>query len=83
MVGENILMDNEQRWKHLMLRLAQEARDVLSNNKQRGIAIITMHVVMDANGSPLVWVVPKGKRVEPSKDAADIINGLVGVLDEI
>lgn len=85
-------MDRETQWKNLMLRLKreaektlaahvrQEAGKVLSNNKQRGIAIITMHVLMQADGTPILWVVPEGKRVEPSKDAAEILRGIVDVL---
>ena len=68
--------DRERRWKQLMLRMRDEANHTLSNNRQRGCAIISAHILMDSEGTPLVWVVPGGKRIEPTKDAASIIQEL-------
>lgn len=68
------------RWEQFRLRVLSEAERTLANNKQSGIAIITAHVLMDASGTPLVWVVPDAKRVEPSKDAASIIKQLTDSL---
>jgi len=65
------------KWEQFALRLKNEATSVLANNKQSGVAIITAHVVMDANGEPLVWLVPAAKRIEPSKDAAVFIRQFV------
>lgn len=65
------------RWENLVLRLKNEAQKVLANNKQRGVAIVTAHILLDADGNPLVWVVPDGKRIEPTRDAADVITKLV------
>jgi hypothetical protein len=48
-----------------------EIQDTLSNNKSDGIAIITVHIVADSGNKPLFWVVPEGKRVEPTKDARE------------
>jgi hypothetical protein len=68
------------KWDNLMLRVKEEAkrtaRGTLANNKQRGIAIVTAHIVMGHDGEPLFWVVPMAKRIEPSKDAAEILMAL-------
>jgi hypothetical protein len=63
--------------ENFVLRLKYEAERTLLNNKQSGVAIITVHVLMDAIGTPLAWVVSDGKRIEPSKDALDVIRQLV------
>jgi len=60
-------------WENLVLRLKNEARSLLANNKQNGVAIVTVHLLMDAEGTPRAWVVPAGKRIEPSSSAAQII----------
>jgi len=72
-------MDNKvhPEWGSVILRLMSEAADTLVNNKTDGIAVVTMHVAVDGSGRPLLWVVPKGKRVEPSKDA---MTALIDVL---
>ena len=56
-------------WGSVILRLMSEATDTLANNTSDGIAIVTMHVAVDGSGKPMLWVVPAGKRIEPSKDA--------------
>jgi hypothetical protein len=66
----------DSRMDNFVMRLKYEAERTLSNNKQKGCAIITVHVLMDAGGVPLAWVVPDGKRIEPSKDALDVIRQL-------
>jgi len=70
-------MDNKTRIDQLVMRMQAEAKDILANNRQRGVALITAHVLMDANGSPILWVVPTGKRIEPTRDAASIIEGFL------
>ena len=67
----------DARMDNFVMRLKYEAERTLSNNRQRGCAIITAHVLMDADGNPLAWVVPDGRRIEPSKDALDVIKQLV------
>ncbi len=62
-------------WGSVVLRLMSEATSTLANNTSDGIAIVTMHVAVDGSGKPMLWVVPDGKRIEPSKDAkATLIN---------
>jgi hypothetical protein len=71
---------NIKRWSMLEKRIRAEAKSTLRNNASDGVAIISVHLVTDAQGEPLVWVVQDGKRVEPSKDAAETIKALLGSL---
>lgn len=59
-------------WLAFTARLQSEARDVLKNNRH-GVCVVTTHIAVDAEGNPLVWVVPRAIRVEPSGDAKDIL----------
>jgi len=59
-------------WNGLVLRLMSEAKKCLTHNKD-GIAIITTHIVVDADGVPKLWVVNPGNRVEPSSIAKDAL----------
>jgi|32_taG_2_1085360.scaffolds.fasta_scaffold00143_82 hypothetical protein len=64
-------------WGSVVLRLMSEVQETLINNKSDGIAIITAHIVVDSENTPLFWVVQEGKRVEPTKDAKE---NLIAVL---
>jgi hypothetical protein len=64
---------NESKWESLKLRIQSAARSALYNNRSDGIAIVTIHVVTDYDGTPHFWVVPEAKRVEPSADAQEIL----------
>jgi len=71
--------DIRPEWASVIMRILAESNKTLSNNVSDGIAIITMHVAVDGRGAPLVWVVPQGKRIEPSRDAkATLISILSG-----
>ena len=77
-------MNDDSRWESLKLRLIDEtkrtARRTLENNRSSGMAIITVHMLVDFSGTPLAWVVPEGKRIEPSKNAASLLRTLIEVL---
>ena len=64
------------KWTALVERIKQEARTVLRNNKSDGMVILTIHVIVDSDGEPMLWVVPHGRRVEPSRDARHILEQL-------
>jgi hypothetical protein len=66
-------MDIPPEWASVVLRLMSESRETLSNNKSDGIAILSIHIVVDSDNRPLFWVVPDGKRVEPSKNAKETL----------
>jgi hypothetical protein len=66
-------MDIPTEWRSVVLRLMSEVQETLSNNKSDGIAIVTIHIVADSDNRPLFWVLPEGKRVEPSKNAKEAL----------
>lgn len=68
------------RWKMLQKRIEFEAKETLRNNVTDGTAIITVHILTQHDGEPLMWVVQDGHRIEPSKDASSIISALLGNL---
>jgi hypothetical protein len=61
--------DIRPEWASVLRRILHESERTLANNVSDGIAIVTIHVAIDGQGAPLVWVVPEGKRIEPSRDA--------------
>lgn len=64
------------RWDSLVKRLRSEGRQTLKNNRNDGCAIISVHILVDGDGEPLLWVVHDGKRIEPSRDALAVIASL-------
>jgi hypothetical protein len=59
-------------WNAFVARMESEARATLKNNRH-GVCVVTAHVAVDADGNPMVWVVPGSVRVEPSNDAKNIL----------
>jgi len=74
------LTDKQTAWVGLVRRIMQEARSTLENNKSDGLAIVTAHILLDASGEPMLWVVGEGRRIEPSKDAKTILQQLTHLL---
>ena len=52
-------------WGKLKARIQQAAECKLRNNTE-GAAIVTIKVVMNSAGEPLMWLEPYAERVEPS-----------------
>lgn len=71
---------SETRWHSFQNRLVQEAKDTLYNNRNDGVAIVSAHVLVDGEGTPLFWVVHNGKRIEPSKDAKEAVQALLDTI---
>ena len=69
-----------KRWDQLEKRVRGEAKEVLRNNVNDGIAFVTVHILLQHDGEPILWLVPSGKRVEPSADASNILTALIGGL---
>lgn len=44
---------------------------------QRGLAILTISILVDENGNPVCWTDPKRTLIEPRQRAADILNTLL------
>lgn len=56
----NVLTDDiKPHWFNLIRRLQSVAR------QQRGHAVITVSVIVDANGKPIVWTEPRMVKIEP------------------
>jgi hypothetical protein len=68
------------RWNNLQRRVKSEAKGTLRNNMSDGVAIISVHMLVDSAGEPLAWVIQDGKRIEPSKDAKDLVDAIIGGL---
>lgn len=68
----------DERWMSFQSRVKEEGRATLPNNRSTGLAIVSAHIVIDHNGYPLCWVVQHGKRIEPSKNARDVLSLLLG-----
>lgn len=67
------------RWQAFVNRLKQESKHGVVKNNSSGLVIITSHVLVNGEGEPLVWVVNEGKRIEPSRDAMDIVRMIIDV----
>lgn len=53
-------------WGKLRARIQQAAECKLRNNGD-GLAVVTIKVVMNAGGEPVLWLEPYAERVEPSR----------------
>jgi hypothetical protein len=65
--------DIQAEWASFAKRIQAKAAETLENNASDGIAIVSMHIAVDSNGRPLVWVITEPKRVEPSKNAKETL----------
>jgi len=52
-------------WGKLRARIQQAAACKLRNNGD-GLAIVTVKIIMDAEGEPVNWIEPYAERIEPS-----------------
>lgn len=60
-------------WASLIKRVKAEVDRTIENNRQDGVAIVSATMAFTAQGEPLAWVVERGKRVEPSSGARDLL----------
>lgn len=64
---------NEQ-WEKILKRITGKGRE------QRGLAVVSIQVVVDSEGNPLFWFEPEMKRIEPcttgSRFMAELISGM-------
>lgn len=63
--------DIKPKWLNLIRRLQSMAR------KQSGIACITLTVLVDADGNPLIWETPALTTYEPQIEAKRVIATLL------
>lgn len=65
-----------ENWTSFTRRIEGVARDALANNTGAGVAIISVKVLVDAMGNPLLWTPPAAYRIEPTKDAVHTLMDL-------
>ena len=58
-------MPDFSQWGKLKARIQQAAECKLRNNSD-GLAVVTIKVVMNAAGEPILWLDPYAERVEPT-----------------
>lgn len=71
------MITDDKRWAAVMSRIRQESKNTLANNRKDGVCIVTMHIVVDADGNPIVWTVPNSVRIEPTRSAKEILLSLL------
>lgn len=65
------------KWDSVSARVKYEADETLKNNKD-GICVVTMHLIVDRDGIPILWTVDgKAIRIEPTKVARDVLLSLI------
>jgi len=64
----------EEQWDKILKRIVSKGRE------QRGLAVVTIQVVIDATGSPVFWFELEMKRIEPctsgARFMAELISGM-------
>lgn len=60
-------------WASFIKRVEGTAIEALANNRAAGVAIISAKILVDARGNPILWTPPMAYRIEPSKDAIQIL----------
>ena len=62
--------DVKPAWINLIRRLQSVA-------KSQGLSVISIDILVDADGSPISWSEPKKTMLEPKKSAGDLLRALV------
>ena len=65
------------KWPQFVARIRDIAGEILENNKG-GVSKVTVHLFVNRDGDPLVWWVSERCRLEPSKDAQEILARVLG-----
>jgi hypothetical protein len=65
----------DTQWDKLRKRILSKGRE------QRGYALVTIKVVVDSEGNPIMWFEPDMKRIEPCQSGARLIATLISGLD--
>lgn len=60
------------KWTSLQKRAELAARQELRNNTD-GMCLLTLSILCDSTGEPIVWLAPVTRRIEPSKTAAKVL----------
>jgi len=67
-------------WAKVALRMQSGActrpRVGKGQEADRGMAVVSIHVLVDGNGKPVAWTEPECNRIEPQKLTSDILRFL-------
>ncbi len=71
-MGQVILPEDIQpEWLAVIRRLQSVA-------KSGGLSVLTIHILVDADGKPISWVAPKQTLIEPKREATALIELALG-----
>jgi hypothetical protein len=70
--------DIQPSWLNVVRRL----QSVAAVENHGSYAIITLHVLIDANNIPRLWTTPHFQAIEPKRSAGDILDILTSVLGD-
>lgn len=78
-MGINYLPEDIQpSWLNVIRRL----QSVASTENRGSYAILTLHVLIDSNGTPKLWSTPTCRVIEPKRSAGEILSILTSVLGD-
>lgn len=60
------------KWDSVIKRVSLAARQELRNNTD-GMCLLTISVICDSSGNPILWLAPATRRIEPSRAAAKVL----------
>lgn len=60
------------KWESFICKVQKVARAKLGKSRH-GIAAITVKMIVDRDGEPIVWLEPDCWRIEPSADVAKVL----------
>ncbi|KKM96032.1 hypothetical protein LCGC14_1182150 [marine sediment metagenome] len=69
-------LDVQRQWFNVIRRF----QSVAKSKKVQNVAVIQMNVVIDENGTPIVWTEPRCTLIEPAKNNRDLLRILTEVL---
>ncbi len=73
------IVTSVQDLKHGWLSLARRLQSVAKSN---GLSVLSINILVDAEGEPIAWTAPKKVLIEPSNDASEIMGILAGFVEK-
>lgn len=69
------ILDIQKEWLSVARRLQSVA-------KSNGLSVLSINILVDAEGHPIAWTAPKKVLIEPSNKASDIMGILAGFVEQ-
>lgn len=70
--------DVQPEWLNVIRRL----QSIASTENRNSYAILSIHILIDADGKPRLWSTPACKVIEPKRSAGEILSILTSVLTD-